>query len=176
MADRKAVRINVIPDRKEGWERVAEQEKRNLSDTIRKAMAEYIATKGDAENKSAGLPDSVEEEIYETGDTVQILHDQIEAMNQRFEQIEKQMSANREVRVVANEVFDILPTKGAHGNPTELADGSVSFLGTVEWIAYRLNETEDMVERATNQLVVDHQRVHEVTPDDKDACYYKESP
>jgi hypothetical protein len=175
MADRKAVRINVLPERKEEWEEVAKKENRNLSDTIRKAMAEYKATVEGSGGEPAGLPESVEQEIYETGDTVEILRDQIELMSQQFDRIEKEMSANREVRALANEVFEILPTKGSHGNPTELPDGSVTFLGTIDWIANTLNETEDMVEQATDQLVADHRRVHEVIPDDQDARYYKES-
>ncbi|SEO85245.1 hypothetical protein SAMN05216388_10218 [Halorientalis persicus] len=175
MADRKAVRINVLPERKEEWEELAEKENRNLSDTIRKAMAEYKATVESSGGETAGLPESVEEEIYETGDTVELLHNQIEVMNQRFERIEEEMSANREVRAVANEVFEILPGKGNVGNPSELADGSVAFLGTIEWIADTLNETGEMVEQATDQLVADHRRVHEVVPDDEEPRYYKES-
>lgn len=170
MAEKKAVRVNISAQRKEEWERVAEETNRSLSDTLRLAMSEFIARHdGTAGGNSGGMPESVEEEIYSTSDTVDNLHQQINQLNTRFEVIESEIASDREVRTVASEVYEILPDAATVGNPQ-----GDTLVGTVEWIADALDETHGMVQQATEQLLRDNYHVHEIEPDSPNRRFYKE--
>lgn len=170
MGEKKAVRVNISPERKAEWERIADETNRNLSDTIRKAMSEFIATHdGNGSAGSGGMPESVEEEIYSTRDTVDNLHKQINQINSRFETIENEIRTDREVRTVASEIYEILPDAESVGTPHE-----DTLVGTVEWIADSLNETEGMVQQATEKLLRDNYHVHEIEPDSPNRRFYKE--
>jgi len=175
MVERKAVRVNVSPERKEEWERVAEETNRNLSDTIRKAMNDLIMAHDGDGGADGAMPESVENQIYETGDTVERVHRQMNSLSNRFDVIENELERNKEARTVANEVYEILPGATETGNPTELLDGTETYKGTVEWIAGTLGETQAMVEQATDLLLAENYNVHETgTEDTIGPRYYKE--
>ena len=163
MVERKPVRVNVFPETKEEWNEIAERENRNLSDTIRKAMSEYIARRNGEGQENDGLPESVEEEIYRTGDTVENLQSQINQLSSRFDVVESQIQKKKEIQTVANEVYEILPGPSSVGEFAELLDGSETYVGTIEWLAGCLGETEGMIEQAADQLLADNYHVHEVS-------------
>jgi gas vesicle protein len=170
MGEKKAVRVNIAPERKEEWERVAEETNRNLSDTIRKAMNDLImAHDGDGSTDTGSIPESVEEEIYSTSDTVDNLHEQINQINSRFEVIESEIRTDREVRTVASEIYEILPDAKDVGSPYQ-----DTLVGTTEWIVDMMGETEAMVEQAVEQLLRDNYHVHEIEPDSPNRRLYKE--
>ena len=168
MGEKKAVRVDVTPERKDEWERIADETNRNLSDTIRRAMSEFIASHDGDSSVGGGMPESVEDEIYSTSETVDNLHEQVNQINSRFEVIESEIRTDREVRTVASEIYEILPDAELVGTPYE-----DTFVGTTEWIVDMMDETEAMVEQAVEQLLRDNYHVHEIEPDSPHRRFYK---
>lgn len=171
---KKSVRVEIAEERKEKWNKQAEEEDRSLSDVLRRAMSEYIATH-EGGGEEGGIPESVEQEVYKTGSTVENIQKQVNNLTNRFDVIENELEQNKEIRTVANEVYEILPGATETGNPTELLDGTETYKGTVEWIAGTLGETEGMVEQATDLLVAENYNVHETGSEETSGPrYYRE--
>ena len=87
-------------------------------------------------------------------------------LSSRFDVVENELRTRKEIRTIANEVYEILPNANLAGDLTTLSDGTESRTGTVDWIADGLDETRGTIERALEQLLLDNYNVHEVAPED----------
>jgi len=173
---KKSVRVEVAEERKETWDEQAEREDRSLSDVLRRAMSEYIASQ-EGEGGEGGIPESVEKEVYRTGDGVVNLQQQVSSLADRFDVIENELEQNKELRTVANDIYEILPGAKRVGEHTETAEGTQTVVGSLGWIADTLGETEGMVEQATDLLLAENYNVHEIGPESgggEPLRYYKE--
>lgn len=107
MADREQVNMLVDAERKARWIDHANQKERSLSGLIRLAVEKEISSDG---STMAAGPDSAE--IRELRSAVEDIGAKIDGLHSRMADLEQQVQRESpEVRELASEVFDILPTE-----------------------------------------------------------------
>jgi hypothetical protein len=177
MVGKKSVRLEISEGRKDEWQQVASDEDRSLSDLIRRAMAQYIASGDTATGNVGGIPESVENEITTVAKNTEGIQAELSSLADRFDRIENELYDRSEVRTVAYQVYEVLPTYPLQGY-VRLDDGSEALEGSVEWIADQLDEPTDMIEQAAEELVVTSMHVRladdRTTEETGIRRYYKE--
>jgi hypothetical protein len=177
MAGKESVRLEISEGRKDEWQQVASDEDRSLSDLIRRAMAQYIASGDTATGNVGGIPESVENEITTVAKNTEGIQAELSSLADRFDRIENELYDRSEVRTVAYQVYEVLPTYPLQGY-VRFDDGSEALEGSVKWIAAQLDEPTDMVEQAVEELVMTSMHVHladdRTTEETGIRRYYKE--
>jgi len=178
MAGKKSVRLEVSEGRKDEWREVASDENRTLSNLIRRAMAQYIASGDSPTGTVGGIPESVEDEITTAAKNTEGIQEELSSLADRFDRIENELDDRTEARTVAYQVYEVLPTYPLQSGRVRLSDDSQAFKGSVKWIADQLDEPTDIVEQAVRELVITSLDVHRAddrtTEETGIRRYYKE--
>lgn len=179
--DKESVNLWVDPERKARWQEYLEEESEHqyLSQLIRHAVEREI-------QGGNGASVNISEEVAGHFDDLRGSIDRVEQVMQEVESrlsgLEREVRDDPTVRQLANEVFEILPSKAAIKDyEINIADGATppehvaprAQAGTVDGIADTLDSESHEVRAALERLQEDTHQVHTMEWDGE-TRYYKE--
>lgn len=179
--DKENVNLWVDPERKNRWEKylAEESEHQYLSQLIRQAVEREIQ---DETGTSANLSEDVAGHFDDLRGSIDHVEQVMQEVESRLSGLERQVRDDPAVRQLANEVFEILPSKaGIKDYETNIADGATppehvaprAQAGTIDGIADTLDSEPHEVRAALDRLQEDTHQVHTMEWDGE-ARYYKE--
>lgn len=180
--DKESVNLWVDPEQKERWEQylAEESEFQYLSQLVRQTVEREINTDGRPGDPHLG--GDLESQFDDLSTAVNELADTIDGFEARLTSIERKVRDDPELRKLANEVFEILPTKDEINNyeslvkeagsrpPTHVEPRSKS--GLVADFAAAIDASEHRVRQALDKLQRDTHQVYSLERDGE-TRYYK---
>jgi hypothetical protein len=181
--DKKQVNFWVDPDQKDRWQAYLDEESefQHLSQLARQAIEREIQQSDDT-NGSAEPSEAFDAYFDEIRGSINQLEQVMQEVEKRLSGLEREVRDDPQVRQLANEVFEILPSKddikeyqniAKHGTPPEHVAPRAQ-AGTIDGIADSLEAETHEVRAALDRLQQDTHQVHTVDWDDK-TRYYKEA-
>lgn len=180
--EKDSVNLWVDPDRKDRWEAYLDDESdlQHMSQLVRRSVEQTI---NGSRTTEATIPESFEHQLSDVVESVQKFEDQVERLDDRLVSIEQAVRDNPRVRELANRIFEVVPTHAelkdyeqvvseAGTRPPETVESAVQG-GRVTDIAAHLDEPEQHVREALQQLQQDTHRIH-TTEIDGERRFYKE--
>ncbi|MFA9417633.1 hypothetical protein [Natrinema sp. HArc-T2] len=181
--DKESVNLWVDPERKERWKKYLEEESefQYLSQLIRQAIESEIQQSQEG-NSSAELSENAVSHFDEIHSSIGQVEQVLKEVEKRLSGLEREVRADPDVRQLANEVFEKLPTKAEIKEyEQKVSDGATlreigmvrSDSGRIKLIADALDTREKEVRKALNRLQQDTHQVHTLDWDGE-TRYYKE--
>ncbi|MFD1644657.1 hypothetical protein [Haloarchaeobius litoreus] len=180
--DKESVNLWVDPERKARWKQFVDEESdfQYLSQLIRKAVEREIQ-QSDDDGKAVELSENVVGHFDNLQNSIAELEQVMQEAEKRLSGIEREVRDDPQVRQLANEVFEILPSMDEIKHyEIHIADGATppehiaprAQAGTVEGIADSLDIEPHEVKAALDRLQQDTHQVH-TTDWNGETRYYK---
>lgn len=171
--DKASVNLWVEPEQKERWQAYLEDQGdlQHMSQLVRRAVENEISGRS-----TPTIPDNHESQLTEVVDAVDAVSETVDQLVDRLDTIEQAVQDDFDMRDLANRVFTVLPTAEeieAAGSRSHDVGESADGCGTLSEIAATVDESEQHVRQALEQLRQDTAQVQTTVLDGK-TRYYKE--
>lgn len=177
MSERTQINLVVDADRKSHWEEYANEQERSLSALIRLAVEKEVRSDARSANDNPS-----DEQLTELQSAVENIGTKVDGLHSRIADLEQQVTRESpEVRELASEVFDVLPTeeeviRATHEpviDPGDADDENLPQTGQPAHLAAYLGVEELRVHEALQKLQDDTAQVESRTIDG-DVRYFTE--
>jgi hypothetical protein len=180
--------IAIEDSRKDRWKQAAKDRDRSLTSLIKTSVEAELQG---GHNGGDELGDESADRIKAMSESIQAVESAVNENNRRLGSLEEQLSDDPAIRDLADEVFELLPSRerirnkkedfgersiantDSEGYPLQSERGGVVQSGRPKWIAEVVGEPQPKVLRAIN-LLQDETRLIGQLSVDGNTCYYKE--